>query len=125
MRLSTALMLGVNTCKLKPIRINSCAFGAALNAEGVPREKWYEIGSRYKEIARLWPWTNGEEGMVKPAREIYKKFDRQVCTGEMTLEELHDYIKSVEPDCDCNRFNCDCKQKVELVANQTEEVASL
>ena len=32
-----------------------------------------------------------------------------VCRGEITEEQLADWVRSVEPACgDCNRFNCDC-----------------
>ena len=34
----------------------------------------------------------------------------------MTLEQLVDYVRSIEPDCDCNRFHCDCKAKQEVSA---------
>jgi hypothetical protein len=125
MKFSEAFMLGITTCKLLPRDVNSCAFGCALNAMGVPQvangKRTVDTIPRYRELARLWPWlsTGAEIGMgimrepVPSAvgESIYTKFDEEVCTGKMTLEELHDYIKSVEPECECCRSRCDCAEK--------------
>ena len=70
MRLSDAIMMGAATCEMRPGDINSCAFGAALNAQGVelfdpciqqliagqPEENMYDYGPRYLAAIKLWPW---------------------------------------------------------------------
>lgn len=104
MKLSTAMMLGSTTCKMKWGNIQTCAIGAALNALGEPTKH------RYERAIELWPWLDAPSPHdTDHLMDIYTRFDTQVCRGRMTLEQLADYIKSVEPDCgDCNRFICTC-----------------
>lgn len=112
------MMLGAVTCVLEPENINSCAFGAALNAMGVEREAPGNGVSRYWELKQIWPWLcdpAGGPALSVQACGIYQRFDWNVCRGEMTLEELVDYVRSIEPDCDCCRFNCDCAKTAEQV----------
>lgn len=123
MRLSEAFMLGITTCKLEMRNLDSCAYGCALNAMGVPQtgipvlEQRYEVKAvrdRWQKVYELWPWTKPVDSdwacVSVLASEVWMKFDFDVCQGNMTLEQLHDYIKSIEPDCDCNRFDCNCKE---------------
>lgn len=134
MRLSEAIMLGSATCMRIAGDINSCAFGGALNAMGVPRAMHMSmepvpgypgsyalaaaclpsVRERYRVATELWPWISGDSAgmdqMNYLGEAIYTRFDNQVCTGEITLEELADYVRSIEPDCNCNRFNCNCKE---------------
>lgn len=108
MKLSEAMMLGSVTCKMVPLNMNSCAFGAALNALGVPQEEPSYM--RYPSLRRLFPWLIDDESRLSDqAKEIYGRFDYEVCEGEMTLEQLVDYVRSIEPDCgECNQFACIC-----------------
>src|ERR1700679_2685819 len=125
MKLSTAFMLGTTTCKLEPKDINSCAFGCALNAMGVAKvldgKKDVFAIERYIRLVELWPWLStfhccglGAMREAVPSRAgaaIYVKSDDKVCAGKMTLEQLHDYITSVEPECgECNRFDRRCEK---------------
>lgn len=68
MKLSDAIMLGLlEGTRPTFMNINSCAFGLALNAEGVPRvpdEPDYTIkrefgpgNFRYQALFALWPWV--------------------------------------------------------------------
>lgn len=110
MKLSEAIMLGSVTCKMEPGNMNSCAFGAALNAVGVPQESWAAM--RYTPLVKMWPWLRLHGGTIQLSdlgETIYRKFDLEVCTGSMTLEQLVDYVRSIEPDCgECNQFACTC-----------------
>lgn len=117
MKLSTAMMLGSTTCKMLPGNMNSCAFGAALNALGVPQEEPSYM--RYTPLRKHWPWlTEDESRLSEPAKEIYGRFDFNVCQGLMTLEQLVDYVRSIEPACgECNSFSCTC------VTSETAEEA--
>ena len=111
MRLSEAMMLGSTTCKMEAGDWNSCALGCALNAEGVRQYAGRDGYGRSIETNDRWPWIWGlidDEGTTF-AEQIWTRFDFQVCDGRMTLEQLVDYVRSIEPDCDCNRFNCNCK----------------
>lgn len=119
MRLSEAIMLGSATCRLVSGDIDSCAIGCALNAEGVARGG----RERYHAASRNWPWIgtiidggSGRFYIPEAMGNITRRFDNFVCEGTMTLEQLADYVRSIEPDCDCNRFNCDCKSKQEAPA---------
>jgi hypothetical protein len=108
MKLSEAMMLGSVTCKMEQGNLDSCAFGSALNAIGCKEEGM----ARWVSIAKAWPWTTVEDThclMTNLACTIYEKFDLKVCCGEMTLEQLADYVKTIEPSCgECNRFDCPC-----------------
>lgn len=125
MRLSEAIMLGAATCVMQAGDMNTCALGAALNAIGVAQGTQR---LRWQALCDTWPWT--EEYMNRQDKwhcAIYRAFDGPVCGGKMTLEQLVDYVRSIEPDCDCNRFNCDCatKQLVEPeAAHETQTQAS-
>lgn len=130
MRLSEAIMLGSTTCKMEPLNINSCAYGCALNALGVPKDESVGVDGehlyRYVALKKIWPWTaDAEVGMSDLGVSVYQKFDSEVCEGEITLEQLADYVRSIEPDCgECNRFNCTCA-KSEAVPESVEAVCQL
>lgn len=123
MRLSTAIMLGAATCKMEAGNINSCAYGAALNAMGIPLEVdgMQDGGPRYFAIEGLWPWTVDGELWHREAAKVITLFDSRVCDGRMTLEQLVDWVRSVEPDCDCNRFNCTCTKEDAAIIHSKEE----
>lgn len=127
MRLSEAIILGSATCKLEPRNIDSCALGSALNAMGIPPQAVPADVPvyRYLELRRLWPWLSEEGGLEAPltstAWKIFRLFDCDVCDGTMTLDQLADYVCSIEPDCDCCRFECDCKEKEDRDGNQKNE----
>lgn len=104
MRLSDAIMLGSTTCKMVPCDIDFCAIGAALNALGIPKSLdlcLAPVRHRGNIAMRIWPWLS------KPSHPsvhtwsyfnlIAFRFDNQVCNGLMTLEQLVDYVRSVEP----------------------------
>lgn len=131
MKLSEAIMLGSTTCKMIPEDINSCALGVACNALGIPVHERASVTmdpctglgrfaslvikpgfNRYHAVSRLWPWLNEFPGLAaKPnyGQKITRLFDTDVCLGRMTLEQLADYVRSVEPECgECNQFMCTC-----------------
>jgi hypothetical protein len=126
MKLSTAMMLGAATCKMIPADWNSCAFGAAGNAVGVPRvvsDYEGDTSERFPFLAKVWPWIRVDDDEAFPmqatvtASTIWQQFDNLVCTGEMTFEQLVDYVRSIEPECGrCNSFQCTCA-KVEEPAD--------
>lgn len=110
MKLSEAINLGAVTVKMDACNMNSCAFGAALNAVGVPQE---EIPcKRYTPLIENWPWLGvgyRSARLNDLAVTIYSMFDSEVCKGKKTLEQLVDYVASIEPSCGyCNRFDCTC-----------------
>ena len=109
MRLSQAMMLGSTVVKLRTGDLRYCAYGAALRSEGAR--------PAYSEVIRLWPWTQhgNDNYLCELGVSVYQKFDLNVCNGEMTFEQLVDYVRSIEPECgECNRFECICpKQQAE------------
>jgi len=110
MKLSEAMMLGSATCKMVPADWNSCALGAAANAVGIPCAKDHtEDSKRIDAIIKHWPWLHIGGRYNPEFYTIWSKFDRLVCNGVMTYEQLVDYVKSVEPDCgECNKLECTC-----------------
>src|SRR5690349_9489718 len=127
MKLSEAMMLGSVTCEMKPADFDTCALGAAGNAVGIPRKDKCH-GFRLTAISNYWPWiavsSKGCDGHSKDfvsmfsngestwAEQIFYRFDRSVVREKtMTLEQLVDYVRSIEPACgDCNRFDCTCEK---------------
>lgn len=113
MRLSEAMMLGSTMCKMEEGNWDSCALGSAANAIGL--EKKHNTDERIDEIYSAWPWLRG--GQISG---IWVRFDHCVVPGLMTLEQLVDYVRSIEPSCgECNRFECTC---VKTEQHQTDSV---
>ncbi len=123
MKLSEAMILGSTTCRMVAGDWNSCAIGAAGNAVGLaaayePSRRLLipapnETSERYHRLIRLWPWLEVEAtfnlDVGSYCQIITSQFDELVCSDEMTLDQLADYVRSVEPSCgDCNRSECTC-----------------
>lgn len=141
MKFSLAVFLGASTCKMVASDINSCAIGSALNAMGVATG--IEANDRYAAATCIWPWLhdslpyplhltfcNYPSLMERMAALTYMQlvwqyFDDHVCEGRMTLEELTDLIAIMEPDCDCNQFNCNCEKETFPLdtAHETDKIA--
>lgn len=129
MKLSVAIMLGSTTCRMIPNDWNSCALGAAGNAIGIP-EATAKIGCfsnqlcpdgliRLIHIQAEWPWLQGNL-----LESVWRMFDYEVCGGKKTLEQLVDYVSSIEPQCgDCNRFVCTCQKEATEMEPSSEEAA--
>lgn len=127
MKLSEAMMLGSTTCKMQATNWNTCAMGAAANAVGVPQGI---ATARLAAIKKIWPWLKGDSadanfprfGPAHHLAAIWRRFDNRVVWGEMTLEQLVDYVRSIEPECgECNRFECSCvKPSVEQSVSGVE-----
>jgi len=120
MKLSEAMMLGAATCKMVPGDWNSCALGAAGNAVGIPQSTigilniMDDLRDRAAWISDYWPWLESKNSFGdRWMTIIYTRFDFSVCPGYETLEQLADYIRSIEPSCgECNRFACICCAKL-------------
>lgn len=110
MKLSEAMLLGSVTCKMEPGNLDSCALGCAGNAVGIPSVEQIGFKPRWIAISERWPWIRDEvEPRYTYRAAIWGAFDGPVCNGRMTLEQLVDYVRSIEPDCGvCNRFACSC-----------------
>lgn len=98
MRLSEAIMLGATRYKLRSCgwwydhEESGCALGIAARACGV---KFPFRGA----ISTLWPWLNKpysqDDSMMS---HIFTRFDDEVIRGRtMTIEQLADYVRSIEP----------------------------
>jgi hypothetical protein len=117
MKLSDAIMLGAPITTAMPYHLDNCAFGMALNAVGVPKcvELFATGSNRQTELMARWPWLGSWES--EQWKDIVHMFNEDVCCDRsMTLEQLVDYVRAIEPACECNRFDCDCSPK------QAEEV---
>lgn len=55
-------------------------------------------GHTWMEASEIWPWLRYRpaDGFF-PLVEIMVRFDRLVMKGEMTLDQLIDYVRSIEP----------------------------
>ena len=119
MKLSEAMMLGSTTCKMIRGDWNSCALGCAGNAIGIPQATIRSSGlylidddrtSRSTLIKFAFPWImdRSKDG-YSHEMAIWERFDFDVIEGKMTLEQLVDYVRSIEPECgECNEYQCTC-----------------
>ena len=121
MRLSDAMMLGSMMVSMKPGNWRACALGVAGTAVGIPVHQ----KRRHEAICDVWPWlaSNHDERLC----EIVELFDQRVCGGDMTFNELVEYVRSIEPDCDCGTRNCCCNrvtdEEVEALLAVAHDVA--
>lgn len=132
MKLSEAILLGDSLrTRSQHVYIDhttnppcGCAIGGATLAMGMAGKRDHEV---------LWPWLC-ECYTMKPRYNSYAEVIgfgaadvlgfADVCSGTCTLEELADWVRSVEPECgECNRFECVCgKQAVELAQQERTAV---
>ena len=133
MKASEALILGSLMTGWEPFNLKYCALGMMANALNMPSGE----GRRFA-LGKMWPWLTEADNpwfrrhnrelvdMLKhlppavamgerivaaacPWSWIATVFNREVFAGHMTLEELAEYIRKMEPECaECNRFNCHC-----------------
>lgn len=106
MRLSQAIILGSTITEPKAHNINHCALGMAANATGIPPyQDCDRFGFTRRATIRIaWPWLQNDDSW----NSITSIFNSLVAPGFMSLDQLVAFIKRIEPDCDCSRFNCDC-----------------
>lgn len=115
MRLSDAIMMGSMLCRMKMCDINACAIGVAATAVGIRKSNPSRSNERYDSISIQWPWlaSNHNERMW----EITELFDNKVSTSQMTIEQLVDHVRSIEPSCgECCSFDCCCERGARVEA---------
>lgn len=101
MRLSDAMAMGRVTIEnLESGQLRGCVLGMACNAVGIKLINRQPLHA-YADIYERWPWLYNRliwRGAEDEAMgHIYTAFDREVMTGLMTLDELIDWVHSVEP----------------------------
>lgn len=139
MKASTALSLGrMLTDNPTPGNIRDCAVGMMLNAEGVPQLtsviRRSRPNARVVSAKHLYPWLceilpdgflekhklsgdNFYNHSFEVPNSYYQwlvaSFNQNVMRDQtMTLDQLHDIIAEIEPDCgECNSFDCTCLDK--------------
>lgn len=64
--------------------------------------------------------------MISWQRTIWATFDLKVMFDKtMTIEQLADWVRSVEPECrECNQFQCTCTPKAMVCAHCDELVTT-
>lgn len=119
MRLSDAVVLGSTMIELKPANWHSCALGAAGRAVGILPDLKHP-GKVVEHILDQWPWleANHENRMC----EIVTLFDQRVCRGEMTMDQLIEHIRQIEPPCECGVRDCVCARVEHLMPSSVEVV---
>jgi hypothetical protein len=112
LKLSDAISLGMTLSPVREATWTGCALGLAANACGVPKSV-----CRWELIRQTWPWIESLHFYYET--QIIRQFDTQVIAGTMTMEELIAYVRSVEPQCDCNTFGCCCARIEHLVPEES------
>lgn len=100
MRLSDAIAMGrVTVEEMQAADITKCALGMACNAVGLDPKM---TGEDYEGVKAVWPWLStivtAPNGAPNYAITIiWRLFDGRVMAGRMTLDQLIDWVRSVEP----------------------------
>lgn len=98
-----------------------CMMGAALIAVGKAED---ENNRNARAVLREWPWLSDISDLETQyafETEVTERF-HLVARGEMTYEQLIDYVRSVEPECgECCRFECICAKQSEMSVESTVE----
>jgi hypothetical protein len=128
------MILGMQTLRFSPGDINSDILGAAANAVGVSPagEPGESIQARYEGLVDQWPWlarqipVEGEDYYRTCLMEISYRFDQQVCGGKITLNDLLDYVRAIEPACGkCCNYNCACERAERLLQSTGEDLGEM
>ena len=130
MKLSTAIIAGMQTLRFNAADPDCDVFGAAASAVGIPRfgATSEEIMARQEAILGYWPWlernilVQGEDYYRSLMMEIEYRFDQQVCGGNSSLSDLLSYIRSLEPECgECCSYGCTCERATPLFRELMEQ----
>jgi hypothetical protein len=114
MKLSEAILLGRHTIENpRAIDVEACAIPMALNAIGksfkMDESESFPERPFYRAVAEEWPWLannpiccpwcsvqlGGED--LSGTAIIFHPFDKHVMFGEITLEQMCDWIATIEP----------------------------
>lgn len=126
MRLSEAMMLG-DSLRLRHgghwlavhgAGLCGCAIGGALLAEGFQLGDRLVRGDYPDEIRTYWPWLTKDQTMT-----ISRDFNK-VVAGEMTFEQMVDYVRSIEPPEDEEEGDEEPVAAVEAQKRECAEVDS-
>lgn len=111
LKLSEAIRLGsLLIQEPKESDTNSCAVGMALRAIGDNRvfsqdQSSDDLHIPYRAVVKTWPWLDQKSTYcpwcdchVFSSGCIWHPFDSHVMRGEMTIEQLADWIATIEPD---------------------------
>jgi hypothetical protein len=120
-RLSDAMLLGSTMIELRPSNWHSCAIGAAGRAVGILPDLEHP-GRVVENILDYWPWleANHENRLC----EIVTLFDQRVCRREMSLDQLIEFVRSIEPPCSCGSYNCCCTRVEQVMDEMRAEYAA-
>jgi hypothetical protein len=106
MRLSEAIRLGALLITDKPAMadIRTCAMGMANIATNGYAATCERDLSAWDAFRKTFPWTDGASAncplcgeKLKNQTVVYHCFDHHVCDGKMTIEQLADFISTIEP----------------------------
>lgn len=78
-----------------------CAIGGALYATGYDhrgKQIWPDA------LQKRWPWVGWV--LINQISMAY----HEVANGRKTIEQLADWIRSIEPKCRCHQHNCRCAE---------------
>jgi hypothetical protein len=111
------MILGSTIVELKPGNWNTCALGVAATAIGIPGDGLLRV----PRIRSEWPWLNADSD--GPMREICSLFDQRVCRGDMSFDQLVEFVRQIEPPCECGVRSCVCARIEGLLPASVEVVA--
>jgi hypothetical protein len=105
-RLSEAIRMGSLLIEEpRATDINACAVTMACNAIGVQVESEPLAKDYYNHLLENWPWLQGKTVTCPFKRYeltgttiVWLPFDQYVMSGKMTIDQLADWIRSIEPE---------------------------
>ena len=107
-----------------------CLLGGAILAEGLG----VGIDDNRMRAESRWPWLR--DNSIEPVWFVAgngHKYEYivtigffRVCDGNLTFEQLIQWIRSVEPECaECCRFDCSCGQLKQAVQEAQQSIPGL
>jgi hypothetical protein len=114
MRLSDAMLAGsMIWTSHRMNNWNMCAIGTAANAVGITAYRngtVLGLDTRAAGIRDHWPWLWEE---FAGSDSTWIELISNLFEGGSEVENLVEFIRKVEPKCDCNRFKCHCHDPLE------------
>lgn len=121
MRLSDAMLAGSMVWTSHRMNNwNMCAIGTAANAVGItPYRKNSVLGldTRFEGIQNHWPWL--WDGPDSGREDLWITSISYLFENGCHIEDLVEFIRVIEPQCDCNRFKCRCQDEPEAAVENS------
>jgi hypothetical protein len=112
-----------------------CAMGRAWLAAGRTVQEWMGAINSFPDslinghgygcslatfaFGLQWPWLRNSQPVCGRISQMFNR----VVKGELTIDAIAEYVRSIEPSCgECCKFNCTCHKKLPVETKEISEV---